>query len=63
MTMLDPSNANHRHYRCLRKKRKMKKKNHVQAICDTQKPSTKSTLLTILCLIGVFAILAYFRSH
>lgn len=63
MTALARSNANPRHYRCSRKKRKMKKKTQLPANQNTKNPGTMSVLLTLLCLIGIFTILAYFRPH
>lgn len=61
MATLAPSKANNRHYRCLCKKRKMK--NQLPVIHGAQKPSTVSTLLTLFCLISIFAVLAYFHPH
>jgi hypothetical protein len=41
----------------------MKKKKQLPAIRNTQKPSTMSVMITFACLIGIFAVLAYFRPH
>lgn len=48
-------------YACL--KRRMEKRHLNQVIQDQQMPSIMSTLLTISCLIAVFAILVYFQPH
>lgn len=61
MATLARYNTNHRHYRCARKKRKMKQKNQLPVAHNSQKTGTITALLTLLCLIGILIILVYFR--
>lgn len=63
MNALARHNANNRHYRCLRKKRKIKRKMHRPLIQNATPPGIMSTFLTLLGLMGIFIILAYFRPH
>lgn len=50
-----------RHYRTLRKKKKMRNKITELAKNRVKSPETKSVILTLLVLSLVFAIIAYFK--
>jgi hypothetical protein len=50
-----------RHYRTLRKKKKMRSKIAELTTTQIKSPETKSVILTLLVLTLVFAVIAYFK--
>lgn len=63
MTLFAPHSVINKRTRFACKRIKMKKKNQLPIICDEQKPGTMGVMLSLLCLVVIFAILAYFRLH